>query len=137
MPNFSKRITKMLKQSQTTKSQTVLIWEILEVLITPVISETKVIVDPVTPFLSLKLLNPDWSWNMVSNHLWFHHRCWWHVITWMKDVMEDGLILMSSWHKMDTWSVKNVLHIWVKLKEINAKITRNVNQLLKLINLTS
>jgi len=51
--------------------------------------------------------------------------------------MEDGLTLMSFWHKTDTWSVKSALHTWVKQKEINAKITKNANQLLKFNNLTS
>ena len=74
---------------------------------------------------------------MVNNLLWSHHKCSWLAITWTKVAMADGHILTSFWRKMDTWLAKNALHIRVKLRVINAKITKNVNQLPRFRNHTS
>jgi alkylhydroperoxidase/carboxymuconolactone decarboxylase family protein YurZ len=49
----------------------------------------------------------------------------------MKDAMEDGLILMYFWLKMDIWFQKNVHHINKKQREIIAVTMAVVNQSLK------
>jgi hypothetical protein len=49
----------------------------------------------------------------------------------MKDAMEDGLILMYFWLKMDIWFQKNVDHINKKQREIIAVTMAVVNQSLK------
>jgi len=53
----------------------------------------------------------------------------------MKDVMEDGHILMSLWPSWDMLLAKNAHHILPKLKEINVKTIKNVNHLLRFNNL--
>ena len=118
-------------KSLIVKYQNHLILEILMDMILLATLEIKEDVAHATQFHSLKLWKLDWNWNMENSHQCFLLNNLWHVTIWMKDAMEDGLILMYFWQKMDIWFQKNVHHINKKQREIIAVTMAVVNQSLK------
>lgn len=131
LPRVSWRIIKNQMTSQMRKSHNHMILDLSVGTISQMDLETRKLADLATHLDSFRLSNLDLSWSMVRMLTTFQCSKYSTAIIWMRDVLEDGLILTHTSWSMLIWCLRIALHTLL-LPKVTVVVTMlNANQRLR------
>ena len=116
------------KKFQMTKYHNPMILELLEGMISPMVIEIRKLADLATLSDLSKQSNQGWSLSMVKMSQISQCSKFLTATIWLRDVPEDGHILMPTSWNMLIWWLKNALHIPLQQKVTHVEITPSANQ---------